>query len=480
MISTTFNGETVFVLTEAPNWDRGVTLRAEVPVVAEAGLTGAEMRTPLAQALQVRIAWQSTLTRTEFNTLRNALVNQDDARVLCPAWPLTVPGADWSDETHPGGGIWIGWSDDWSSYALGAASSFDPADWDWFAPALLGRIEIEPGQIHRDDAVTVEFSFREDGVSDYALSMPDQTWTAGPALNDGTVPDLFPFAVNWSTEPRGALPEVQVTRKTFGRSRLLASAFYPQHAAVSTQGMVTVATVEDTARLLRWWVDCQGSTKPHYLHTHAGTSRLAADALAGTTTLTLSEPTLLGSHRYLALQTPLVLECVRVQSLTGAAAALLAPLAYSWAAADAVVAWAGLMRHSGPEIELKFTAPGLGDTQLAWRELVEEYVPMAGEVRGESVGAGTTLTWLYQFTVDVCGTQTVYRYTSFERDVLADGHTWTAAPVQHSEIRSSIEMSRDEVTLEGRLLEPLMEFLPGRLTGRVLLEIHEAQIPTGE
>jgi hypothetical protein len=120
----------------------------------------------------------------------------------------------------------------------------------------------------------------------------------------------------------------------------------------------------------------------------------------------------------------------------------------------------------------------MGSALMAWRELSEEYAPLEGEVRGESIGAGTTTTWLYQFTVDVCGTQTVYRYTSYERDVFAAGYTWTAVPIQHSEIRSSIALDRDEVSLDGRILAPLLEFLPGRLTGRVLLEISDAYIPS--
>jgi hypothetical protein len=478
MIATTFAGETVYVLSEVPNWDREVTLQAALPVAAETGLTGRELRTPLARSLRVKLTWAATLSRAEFNTLRNALLAQADARVVCPAWPLAVGGTQFDSGAHVSGGLWIGWEDDWSSFSLALATGFDPDTYDWFAPALLGRLEIEPGQIHRDDCVTVKFTFTEDASADYALAAPAVTWTAGPALNDDTLPKVFPFAVNWSAAPKGALPEVVVTRKTLGRSRLLASAYYPQNPALTTQGEVLVSTPEATAQLLRWWVDCGGSVQPHYLHTHAGTTRLAADAAAGATAITIESAAILGAYRYLALQTPLAVEIARIQSLVGAVATLTAPLAGAWPAALTVVALGALVRHAAPDLEVRFTAPGFGRAQLAWRELAEEYVPAAGETRGESLGAGVETTWLYQFTVDVCGAQTVYRYTSYERDLYAAGQTWLAVPIQHSEIHASLAMDRDEVNLDGRVLAPFLEFLPGRLTGRVLLEISEAQLLT--
>jgi hypothetical protein len=271
---------------------------------------------------------------------------------------------------------------------------------------------------------------------------------------------------------------VVVTRKTYGRSRLLASAYYPQTPSITTQGDVLVSTPEATAQLLRWWMDCGGSVLPHYLHTHAGSTRLAADAAAGATEITLESTAMLGAYRYLALQTPLGLEVARIQSLAGAVATLTSPLAGAWTAAHTVVALGALVKHSAPEMEIRFTTPAFGRAQLAWRELSEEYVPAAGEVRGESLGPGVTTTWLYQFTVDVCGAQTVYRYTSYERDLYASGQTWLAVPIQHSEIHASLALDRDEVNLDGRVLAPFLEFLPGRLTGRVLLEISEAQILT--
>jgi uncharacterized phage protein (TIGR02218 family) len=73
----------------------------------------------------------------------------------------------------------------------------------------------------------------------------------------------------------------------------------------------------------------------------------------------------------------------------------------------------------------------------------------------------------------------VNRSTSHERDITASSFTWTARPgLSHGEIRRSLRLERDEVTLKGRVWagSPLLQFLPGQLRAMIRLAIYECVV----
>lgn len=477
MIVTTFNSAPAWIIPYAPHWARPVELRARVVTTSSRSLTGREVRQAMGASLRCRMAWSAILTLTELVQMRTALASQADQIALVPAWPFATSGADWAAAPVTGG-IVIGWMEGWSSWSIDPIS---PASWDWVAPVLYGRVQIEPPDLLRPDVGGVAFVVEEDGPANYALSPATVSWAAGPQLNDGTTPAVFPLEVDWGLSPRGGTLEVEVQRRTVGdASRMRATSFFPQLPAAVAEGTIHAHSRVQIAQLLRWWQDRQGDVGAHYVSTLAQAAQIASSAAVGATQITLTDATQIGSHRYLALTDEQGPQIVRINNPSGNNVPLVAPLTRG-VGPGTLVSLAVLARHTGDEIDIRFESDSVAQSRVAWREVPDEYIiadtgASPAEARGTTIGARSITAWLYQITVDRAGATTVYRRTSYERDLTASSQTWTAVPISHGEIRRTIALDRDELSLEGRAESWIHEFLPGRLTARVLLDVFECDV----
>lgn len=473
MSLTTFKGQTVLFCGYHPNWARRVSLSAEVPVDIEVGLTGREYRTPVDSTLRCKLSWKAAFSASDFAMLRDDLRSAGSAKAIVPAWPFLCPGNQFDVQTDVSGGIWVGMNSN-GTFTIGEAEDFDPADWEWFAPGLYGVLTVDDPGVISNDLVEVGFTCQEDGPGEYALAAPSQTWTEGPTLSDGKKPYVLPWILDTSSVKGGA-PEAQIERKAFGGSRETSAAFYPQNASRAISGRLpAIFGREDVAILMRWFQD-HGGHEPHYVTTAIEAARLSQNAASGQNTMVLTDGAGLGSYRYLHLIDHSSQSVVRISSINVNTATLTANLSKTWLASSTAIALASLARHTG-ELQIDFGAPALAFASLAWQEVPEEYVPDGDETRGETLGAGPLTAWLYQFTLDECGTQTVYRYTGFSLSLTASGETWAAQPIEHGELRADIDLSTDEVTVKCRMLPVFEQFLPGNLTGRVLLSIYTCEV----
>ena len=473
MIATTHNGDSVWILLAEPNWGRRVELTAEVVTESTRSLTGRQFRSPLGASLRCTLKWSSILSRAEYGVLRNALRTAQDEPVIVPAWPFVTRGADWPGPVR--GGIVVAWSIGHDPWEIDPGT---PSGWDYVAPGLRGRLEIDLPSIITADAVAVDFLLTEDGSAQWGLAPGSVGWTSGPALNDTTTPPVFPFQADFSIDPRGLSPRVEVTRKRIGKpSRTRPTAFYPQSPALPSEAMVTMTSAAEVAKLMRWWVDRSGPVGAHYVTTYAEAATLAADADSGDTTLAVTDGDELGPFRYFALHSGDGFRIVRSSGISGETITLTAALSADVIADRTLLAIAILARHTGERLELSFGHTDFAQARLAWEEVTEEYAISAGETRGTTIGAGSAMAYLYEVTVTrATGSPTVYRYTSYEQDIEIDSDTWTATALSHSEITSSVRLDRDEVTFEGRTADWCLEFLPGRLHGRVTIAISECDV----
>lgn len=472
MISTTFNGGAAWVLPYAPSWGRPVTVSARVPAEISGSLTGREIRRAHGASLRCVMRWEAILSSAEIVQLRDAMRVYADEPVIVPAWPFLDKGRLW--QAKVGGGVTIGWADDWSSWDL---NPDDAVDWQWVAPALVGRVTVDLPTQQFPGLSVVSFVFEEEGSSAWSLSPQGQTWATGPALNDASTPYVFPLPIGWFVNPRSGVPSVEISRRNIGRApRTRAAVQYPQSAAIPVEGTVDVASLDEAAKLLRWWQDNTATTRAHYVPTLATITEIPGAVSAGATSITVSDASKLGAYRFLAIEDGSRIQWVRVLSVAGNVLALAAPIAYGIRAGVATVAVAILARHASEDIELTFERPGFARARISWEEVPEEYVIASGETRGATVGAAPLRAWLYKITVDRLGTLTVYRRTSFERDLAIGSDTWTAAPISHSAMERSVRLDRDEVTIETRTEPWASVFLPGNLTARVTVEISECDV----
>lgn len=422
--------------------------------------------------------YRSTLILEDLARLRNALAAAADEPVLVPAWTFVLDGAEWASSPITGG-ITIGWMEGWTTWEINPAS---PAAWDWVAPVLFGRLDVELPSLLRPDVGEVGFVLEEDGPAEYSLAPNAVSWTSGPALNDTTVPSVFPFRIEWSSRVGAGRPEVEVTRSRVGDApRMRSSAFYPQSPAMTAEGLLTLFLRSDISGVLRWWQDRRADVGAHYVTTLAEAGTLAAPAAAGATAIQLVDASLIGSYRFLALGDDAGVQIVRAGNPVGNTVPLSAPLDRAVAPGSTIVSLAALARHAGDDLEITFESPLTATCRIAWEELPEEYIisdlaAAPPESRGLTIGESAIRAWLYKITVDRAGSQVVYRRTSYERDLTADSVVWTAAPMSHSEIRQSVQLDRDELVLEARAEAWSSEFLPGRLSGRVLLDVYECDV----
>lgn len=479
MIAVTFRGASAWLIPFAPDWTEPVVLTARVATETMRSLTGREIRQTLGASLRCALRWHTTLAPSDIAALRNALVGYVDERVLVPVWPFAVRGADWPGVVS--GGVLLGWMEGFSSYALDPVT---PSAWDWVAPVIVGRWASPDPELWSTEVSMVEFFLEEDVEADYGLAPAAVSWTGGPALNDATVPKVFPFALDWSDHPRSGLPAVEVTRRAIGDApRMKAAELYPQSGALTIEGAVTLDGSAAIATLLRWWQDTRADVVAHYVFLPGVAATLSVDAAAGATTVTLTDATLLGAYRYLALSDASGrIEYARITTIAGNVCTLGSALAAAWSARGTVVSVAALARHAVDALELRFDTPDVSGARLSWTEVREEYViaDLAEEARGVTVGSLPLRAWLYRVTVDRVGSSATYRLTSYERSITVGADTWVAAPVNHGELMQSLRLERDEVTFSSRWDNTWCnEFLPGRLTARVLLEILECDVSGG-
>lgn len=477
MIATTFIGSPAWLVTFGPDWHFPLTLRVRVATQSARSLTGREVRQPLGSSLRCRMQWGSTLDLREVAQFRNARAGRAAEIVLCPAWPFAVPGSDWAAASVKGG-LTIGWMDGWATWAIDPIS---PASWDWVAPLLHGHVDVELPTLARPDIAEVSWLFEEDGTAAYALAPSAVSWTAGPALNDSTVPPVFPLILDWIDTVRGNDSVVEVLRRRVGEyPRRKSTVFYPQIPASQAEGSISTRSRSEVGLLLRWWQDRQANVGAHYVPGIVEAAALAASAAAGATAITLEDASLIGSHRYLALSDDDGDQVVRIGNPAGNVVPLNAPLSRA-VGPSTFVSLAMLARHDRDELELRFESDRYAQCRVGWREIPEEYVisdtgAAPAESRGSTIGALPVRAWLYRITVDRVGTQTVYLRTSYERDLVVSGETWSSVPMSHNEIRKSVTLDRDELVLEGRTEPWLDDFLPGRLAARLLIEVLQCDV----
>lgn len=475
MISTTLDGRTVWILPYEPDWRR-MELRVEVPSASERGETGAELRGAVGHSLRCRLNWSAILRGADLTGLELGRQQVGAAPVVAPAWPFAVPGAQWTG-AEVKGGLVIAWMAGWTSWTLGTSVA-SPSTWTYVAPALLGFLVTDPELgLRRGDVAQVEFALQEDGPAGYGLLPPTRTWSAGAALADATVPWQFPLRINWATPPNLTPASVVVERQESLPGRVRPATYFPQSAARALQGTLTLVSA-DIATFLAWWRDCQGRVETHQISGQADLTRVATNASAGATTLTVSSGASLGLHRLIRLVDGAGAEWVRVTAVAGDTMTLLSPLARAWSAGTRIEA-ALLARHATSDLTIAFRSRQHGEAIVRWKEVPAEVVLAEVETRGETIGARPTRAWLYALTTDWGTVTETVRVTSHERDISASSQTWTSRPgLSHSEIRQSLRLDRDEVTLTLRWWDgcPLEQFLPGRLSALVRLAIYECEV----
>lgn len=469
-----WNSVTALLLEEEPNMAFSYELQAELPTDVVRGLTAIEARTPRGDTLRLSVGCTVTLeTAQQVTKARNALQSLGANPVLLPLWVAKrAPG-----DTHPVSASWWAVAEpgvDVVVYATGSLPGSYAAD-TWIAPVMVGWFAdtIDPQSLS-DQVAQVELKFVESSA--YSLTL-DSYSAAGGITVGGVTPKVFPWRPDWSEAPTGQGARVSIDRQSIGFSRESADAFFSQPSARVERRKFTLSGSEPW-QFLRFFLDHGGNVSPIWLQGANSETDLTLDVGASDTKLTVADPTARGLNSFVMLDDGTNRALCKVTSTSGSDWNLSAAVGIAFSKADTLVNSLMLSRFSRPKLTLRFTHDELAEAQVEFTEVPWEIGTIAGETIGTTMGAVVTKGYIYTFTIAIPGATQTYRFTSFERDLTYSSNTYTAKPFEHGDIRESLGLERQTVTIKSRSFtgNPLGMFLPFTLEFPLMLEICEVDV----
>ncbi len=494
MISSTDTilNESCWILPFEPDWQKGVETRFTIPTGSERGLTGRESRRAFASKLRCEMEFSSLLTPAEVADLRNAMQGNDFATT--PIWFPFWPG-QWRFE--PGYGSRFS-----SAQAVvrisntDASLQTDPENlvgpypvYTWIVPALRGFF-VEPPSINAigSNLYQVKFWLREDGPPELALQVNASAFTAGPQIS-GRDYNIFPFNPNWTGRIQTGSAVIETDGKEIGFNREQALAVYPQLPERPLRFDLSLHSNREGADLIGFYSSQEGNTGPFWCPTWVSEAPLVSDGLSGASSLAVSNGLGIGDNGYIAVVDQLgQTEVKAVSSKTAESIVLDGSLDGFHPKDTSYLTTAALARFNRSGLTLAWQSPEEVKTSVQVKEVAYDYYSPTGEVHGESIGTLGKTCFLYRFSIAYPSTTKAWHFTSFEEELTFDGETWLPKPVEHGDIRETLNLERNEVRLQTRAFtdNPLLKFIPFRLEFPLKLEIFEANLlpnsvtPTGQ
>jgi len=451
MISTNFKGQAVSLLNDEPDWSNPVESQFTLLRDTQKSLTRHETRRPYSATLLTKLSYTSQARRDSLRQLLGALRQLNTQSVNVPFWPAITP---WANRAAAplNGGLRVAWLADWSQYAIYASTDPEPVGFvpDYFAPALMGYLTPDSSPALRRDVLSTRINFVESSPAAYALNPQPSglILSAGPKpAGYAVAPNILPFLPD-----RAGIEEetsVQVKRDQVGFIRERQQTFYPHSAERSAMWNFTM-TAPGPAQMLQFFLTQGAPGASFWCPSSLECLKLTADALAADTVLHVDDTSavdigdciyiFVGANPYARTITNLdpVGNTVTIDSAVGVALP----------ASQVTVFPLVLSRLDKPDLKMTWLKPGAAVARLQWTEVpVEQFVP-ADETIGVTAGLLPKRVVLFQFTRDLGnGTVLNYYFTSFEADVVYNGHNWLHAPFQCGDITQGLNIQDDNVEI---------------------------------
>lgn len=475
MISTTFAGQSVLLLNDAPDWGSPVGATFDLVSQFEEGLTGREARRPHASTIRSKLRFRVTIQGTEAFTLKNALRGYQAQPVIVPFWPLAETWANRANIAATG--LRVAYKADWSTWEL--YTTVEPG-WvlagDMVAPAFWGRLEDREMLWLNATVAQFDVDFTETGPTTYALIPGSQTFQGGPNLAGyASNPRLWPTALDWRDVPESF--SVRIIREQLGFGRTPFETVYPQTNAREAQFRTVTQSAAECWKLLRFFSD-HGAGKPFWTPTWHSAAVMAADLAAGSSALSVQSAAGIQAGDYLAfIQGTGIQAFSRSSTIVGTTVNLnSAPGAF--AAAETVVATLVLARLDKPRIGLEFIMGSVAQGAVSVVELPPEYSPAADETIGTTIGLLTTRGYIYELAQTIGTTTTTTRLTSYESDLTVGVNTYTARRMDHGAVKQSLFLDRDEIEVRSEIIagDPLARLATAQAEAPVRLTISSVDV----
>lgn len=191
MISTTFDGKSVLLIEDAPDWESKVSTTFEAVTQFEESLSGRESRRPHANTIRMRLQQAYTLEGATAFKWADMLREYQVQPVLVPLFQSSVV---WSARASAPitGGLKVAYKSDWSQWALYTTS--EPG-WvlstDYVAPVVWGRLDTPEVRWLNDKVAKFDLDLLENGAEAYAITAKEVAFTDGPSLAGWDVPNRW-------------------------------------------------------------------------------------------------------------------------------------------------------------------------------------------------------------------------------------------------------------------------------------------------
>lgn len=478
MIATTFAGQNVFVLNDAPDWQGRFGATFDLVTQWESGLTNREGRRPHAITLRGKVQFRLTLEGTEAIAFAAALRDYQGQPVLLPYWPAATTWANRS-QIQTTGGLRIAWVDGWGTFEAYTAEPGWPSSTDNVAPCLFGRLESREGRWVSATVFEFDVDFTETGSTTYALTPASVSFTAGPALAGyGTAPRILSAPLDWDGPAEAINVRIQREQLGFGRSSV--ETIYPQTNTTETEMRILTETATDFWSFIRFFYN-HGGGSSFWCPVWRSVAVMASSLSAGATALSVQSAAGVQSGDYLAfVQGQSVVATARVSSISGTTINLAAAPG-ALASSETVVCRLLLARFQKPRLVVEHLIGNTAQAKVAVVEVPPEYVPATDETLGTTIGLLTTRGYIYELSQTIGASTTTTRLTSYENNLTMGFDSYTARKIDHGMVRQSLFIDRDEIELRSEVVagDPLVKLATAQAEAPVRLTISSVDVSAG-
>jgi hypothetical protein len=262
MISTSYSGKDVWLVSSAPDWKRGVDATFEMLTFRESTVTQIENRRGVSERLRTSMSYKAKVNLAESTAMRSYFQQMDDRPVLCPFWPAMELASDWGWASI-GGALRVWFEPDWSAFELGtgvAPAGFTPSAKCLTAPVMYGRFDKVPSlePLNALGTGEVDLDLTDEGPFTHALQARNVTLALGTQVGGQDVPKLG-ITLNWVRPAQSG--EVFIERDTIGLGREKVISYADQTARRTQDVAVCGFDSAEVAQLTKLFEYARGSAK---------------------------------------------------------------------------------------------------------------------------------------------------------------------------------------------------------------------------
>lgn len=471
---TAHNGEQFYLLDWLPNWSRPYRVTLRRPVHVEQSVTAEEIRRGTADTLRVTQEFRCILQGDAARDAEEFLSTATNEVVAVPFWPALAFA---SSSIGPfKSGAYLAISEDFAHSEI-----FDstPPDWCYvggmIVPLLFGRLNGRSCTWDSPNQLSVSVNHVDAGSADRALTVDRVTWDLGPYHNpiNRSRRALFPLRVNWTMPGQDAALAIETAEIGFGRGREEVVRANPSREF----SVDTVATSRDeAAKLIAFFFD-HSSELSFWIPSHTERFTLASDIQAGRVRINQTGHGCESGDWLAFSEAGQVVGFNRVAVADDSGITLGEPCV-ELRAGDTLIQRLAMVRFRSDRLTIDFENTDLATAQCEFVELEPETDSGSGTTGGVDIGTTMPKVWLYQFTVG----DVVEQWTSHESPVVIGTESFAPARINHGDIVSSINGSRDSVSItvginESRIVKAA---IARAVYGRVKVEVVVADRSGGE